>query len=109
MRVATPFLALAFFACGPVAWAQTEAPAAPQVAGTEATSEVPPADAAAGAEEAAAEAEAPAVAADEQVCRTIERSESRLRSRRERVCRTQAEWDALQRRNGRQGAEADNN
>ena len=36
-----------------------------------------------------------AVAEPELVCRTLtERTESRLRSRRERVCKTQAEWDA---------------
>lgn len=33
----------------------------------------------------------------ERVCRTIQRTESRLRTRRERICHTQAEWDQMSR------------
>ena len=40
---------------------------------------------------------------EEQVCRAGPRSESRLRSR-QRICRTQAEWDALDRARSRSGA-----
>lgn len=33
----------------------------------------------------------------ERVCRTVQRTESRLRTRRERICHTQAEWDQMSR------------
>jgi hypothetical protein len=112
MRAATLIIAAAVLAFSPMALAQTETPAAETAPAVEAVV-APPAD------EPAAPVEGAAPAADEgastlvepqRVCHTIERSESRLRSRRERICRTQAEWDALQQqRNGRSGAQADSN
>jgi hypothetical protein len=115
MRVAT-LIAVAVLMAAPAALAQTEPAAAPETAQTEAPTpaQTPASEAtitAPLAEEAPIEApEAAAAAEPELVCRSAERSESRLRSRRERVCRTQAEWDALQAARTRGGgAQADNN
>lgn len=105
MRAATLIVTLALLAAAPAALAEPDAPAAAE---TPAQAEVVP------SEPAATEAvEAPAAAEQQaaeqppaaQVCRSPERSESRLRSRRERICRTQAEWDAIDRaqQRGRSG------
>jgi hypothetical protein len=102
MRVA----ALAFAAvlmAAPVALAQTELPAPEAVsepvveAAAPVAEEVPVPEA---TETETAEAAAPS---EERVCRSGPRSESRLRTR-ERICRTQAEWDALDRAGARTGA-----
>lgn len=115
MRMAGSILAAAVLAVAPMAWAQTEAPpaaaevsapadtATPAEATTPAeTTDAPPADAAAVA----------APAEPELVCRTVTaRTESRLRSARQRVCRTQAQWDAEERaaRGGRNNAANNSN
>jgi hypothetical protein len=103
MRTAGLIVALALGTMAPVALAQTDTPAPPtqvEAVPSEATATAPAEDAAP-AEEAAAEQTA--ARAQERVCHTIERSESRLRSRREQVCRTQAEWDAQQQGGSRGG------
>ncbi len=101
MRVATLVFAAVLMAA-PMALAQTEAP--PAEAATETTSEAPPAPA---AEETPAtppaEQAATPAPSEEPVCGSGPRSESRLRSRQQ-VCRTQAEWDALDRARSRSGA-----
>jgi hypothetical protein len=89
MRISALVLAAAMFAATP-AFAQTdpapstEAPAAQEPAETTAPSTE--------AEPVATTSERPA-----QICRTIQRTESRLRTRRERICHTEAEWDQMQR------------
>ena len=98
MRAAVLIVTLALMAAAPVALADSNAPAVAETpAQAEAApSEAPatePAETPAAPEEQIAEEQAPAA----QVCRSPERSESRLRSRRERICRTQAEWDAIDR------------
>lgn len=89
MRISALVLAAAMFAAVP-AFAQTDpAPA------TETPAAQEPADATAPTTEPE-----PVATANErpaQVCRTIQRTESRLRTRRERICHTQAEWDQMQR------------
>jgi hypothetical protein len=94
MRVAALVLC-AVFAFAPVAVAETQTPA-PSVE-TESEAPAPPA-------EAGAVVESDTAAEPELICRTIRvRTESRLPSR-ERVCRTQSQWDAeeQQDRGGRQ-------
>lgn len=88
MRISALVLAAAMFAAVP-AFAQTDPAPTTEAAAQE------PADTTAPTTEAApvaTENERPA-----QVCRTIQRTESRLRTRRERICHTEAEWDQLQR------------
>lgn len=105
MRVAA-FVIAAVLMAAPVALAQTEttAPEAVTETTTQETSTTAPA-----AEETApvtTESEAPAATpapSEERICRSGPRSESRLRSRQQ-VCRTQAEWDALDRARSRSGA-----
>ena len=101
MRVATLVFA-AFLMATPVALAQTEAPSAEAVTETMSGAQQAPA-----AEEAPVtpptEQEATPAPSQERVCRAGPRSESRLRSRQQ-VCRTQAEWDALDRARARSGA-----
>jgi hypothetical protein len=110
MRAATLIIAAAVLAFAPMALAQTETPAAESTQAVEAVVAPPVDEPVAPAAEEGALAEAAPAAEPQRVCRTIERSESRLRSRRERVCRTQAEWDALQQQNNRStGAQPDNN
>lgn len=96
MRAATLIVTLALLAAAPVALAEPDAPAGAETPAQ--AEEVPSEPAATEAVEAAAEEQAaPEQPPAAQVCRSPERSESRLRSRRERVCRTQAEWDAIDR------------
>ncbi len=103
MRVAALVFA-AMMMAAPMALAQTETPA-PEVV-TEPTA---PETTAPATEETQAPVttetatEAGAAPSEEQVCRAGPRSESRLRSR-QRICRTQAEWDALDRARSRSGA-----
>lgn len=114
MRAAHPILAVAILAFAPTALAQTDTQVGPAAeAATEQS-----ADGAAAAnvaipaaptEDAGAAEEATPAAEPERVCRTIERSESRLQSRRERICRTRAEWDAQQRGGNRSNAQPNNN
>jgi len=97
MRTLSWILAAAALASAPLAFAQAEAP---PVAAEATTPEL--ADPA----ETPAVAEGEAAAEPELICRTLRaRTESRLRSR-ERVCRTQAQWDALdeQHQRGRDGS-----
>jgi len=85
MRVTSMIVAAAFLAATSVpAFAQTDPAAAPPASEqTEAATPVEPQT-----------TEAPQE--DEVICRTVQRTESRLRSRRERICGTQAQWDAMQ-------------
>jgi len=83
MRLTALIFAAVVLAAAP-AIAQTDEPSAPQT-------EIAPA-ATGGSEDQTA---APPPQEEPLVCRTVrQRTESRLRSRREQVCRTQAEWDA---------------
>lgn len=95
MRFAALVLAAAVLAAAP-ALAQTDPTTPPP----------PPASAAdnnagaAGPTQPAAEAEQPAE--EEQICRTVQRAESRLRNRRERICGTRSQWEAMQDQNARE-------
>ncbi len=104
MRVAAFVIATVLMAA-PVALAQTETTAPETVAETT-TQETTTTLAAEEAAPSTSESEAPAATpapSEERVCRSGPRSESRLRSRQQ-VCRTQAEWDALDRARSRSGA-----
>ena len=93
MRLAALVLATAVLAAAP-ALAQTDPTAPPPpapVASTEAGAE--------GTPPAADQAEQPAE--EEQICRTVQRTESRLRNRRERICGTRAQWEQMQEQNAR--------
>lgn len=74
--------------------------AAPAMAQTDPTTPPPPAAAAeagAGATDPAQPAtEAEQPAEEEQICRTVQRAESRLRTRRERICGTRSQWEQMQ-------------
>jgi hypothetical protein len=121
MRALSFIIAAAALAAAPLALAQTEPPATDTaVQAAPVYTPIEPADPiepTAPAEAPAAAAEEPAVEASapepELICRTlVMRTESRLRSARERVCRTQAAWDEFdaqnaRNRNGRAGP--DNN
>ena len=98
MRVAA-FVIAAVLMAAPVALAQTEV-TPPEAVAEAVTQEsvTAPTDEEATAP-AATEAEAPVATpapSEERVCRAGPRSESRLRSRQQ-VCRSRAEWDALDR------------
>ncbi|WP_325061057.1 hypothetical protein [Vitreimonas sp.] len=71
------------------ALAQTAPPLTPTPSATETTSE-PLSD----GEEANAE---PSNDGAEEICRVVQRTESRLRSRRERLCMTRAQWEQMER------------
>lgn len=96
MRISVFVVAAAMLLAVP-AFAQVETPPPPETTSGGVTEpETPPVTQ---EETAPATEEAPAatepVAEAELVCRNVTaRTESRLRSRRERVCKTQAEWDA---------------
>ena len=92
MRFAVLVLATAVFAAAP-ALAQTDP--TPPAAATETTEQ------AAESTNAATETSEAPNPQEEQVCRTVQRTESRLRSRRERVCATRAQWDMMQEQNAR--------
>lgn len=113
MRAVHLIFVAAVLAFAPMALAQTDTQAAPADVTAEqpaeATASADVTTPAAPAEEGAPAEEATQAAEPERVCHTIERSESRLRSRRERVCRTQAEWDAQQRGANRSTEQPNNN
>lgn len=91
MRINALVLAAALMAAAP-AFAQTD-PAPPSPVVTEGE---PPAQAP--TTEAAPAETTPATTASEaprRICRTVQRTESRLRTRRERICGTQEEWDRI--------------
>ena len=91
MRFAVMVLAAAVMAASP-AMAQTDPTAPP--ATTETTEQ--------GADNTAATGETAEQNSDqEQICRTVQRTESRLRSRRERICATRAQWETMQEQNAR--------
>ncbi|MFN3465275.1 MAG: hypothetical protein ACK4X1_14495 [Terricaulis sp.] len=96
MRISVFVVAAAMLLAVP-AFAQVETPLPPETtSGGVSEPEAPPVTTAetAPAIEQAPAATGPVVEA-ELVCRNVSsRTESRLRSRRERVCKTQAEWDA---------------
>ena len=98
MRISVFVVAAAMLLSAP-AFAQVETPPPPESTSGGATApEAPPANQdPASVTEGALSAAAPteAAAEPELVCRNITaRTESRLRSARTRVCKTQAEWDA---------------
>lgn len=97
MRISALVLAAAMLAATP-AFAQTDpAPATP-------TTEAPAAPEPAAQETAPATESAQVAEANEepqQICRTVQRTESRLRQRRERVCGTRAMWDQMEDQNAR--------
>jgi hypothetical protein len=90
MRLAAFVLAASILAATP-ALAQTDpvapSPPAPAVSESEAAGQAP-------AQSADQAAQPPQE--ERRICRTVQRTESRLRGRRERICGTQAEWDAMQ-------------
>jgi hypothetical protein len=92
MRLSVLVLAAAMLTAAP-AFAQTD-PAAPPPAPEVTTTEPATTEPAATEPTTEPAAEAPA-AQPARVCRTIQRTESRLRSRRERICHTQAQWDQM--------------
>jgi hypothetical protein len=92
MRICVLVFAAAMLTAAP-AFAQTDpATTTPTV---EAVAQEPAATAP--TTEAPAETTQAATQEPERVCRTFQRTESRLRTRRERVCHTQAEWDQMAR------------
>lgn len=96
MRISVLVVAAAMLLAVP-AVAQVETPPLPETtSGGASEPEAPPVttEETASASEQAPSATEPVVEA-ELVCRNVTaRTESRLRSRRERICKTQAEWDA---------------
>jgi hypothetical protein len=92
MRVTALVLAAALLAATP-AFAQTE-PVAPPPSDPASTSTAEPAPPA-----GAATAPDPD---EEVICRTVQRTESRLRSRRERICGTRSQWEMMQDENARE-------
>jgi hypothetical protein len=94
MRIAALVLTAAVLAATPV-WAQTDptlpAPAPP--ASTEAATTATEPTASEQAEQPAQE--------EEQICRTVQRTESRLRNRRERICGTRSQWEMMQEQTAR--------
>jgi hypothetical protein len=103
MRVAAMVFAAVLMAA-PAAFAQTETPA-PEVTTETVAPETttPTSEEAPSPEPTETAAEATPAPSEERVCRSGPRSESRLRTR-ERICRTQAEWDAFDRARSRTGA-----
>lgn len=92
MRINALVLAAALLAAAP-AFAQTDpAGHAPAVTGGQEPQAAPPTTEAPTTEEATAENDQ-----NRRICRTVQRTESRLRTRRERICGTQAEWDIMNR------------
>lgn len=90
MRLCRFAVVLAFsLAAGP-AFAQTD----PEVgsASPQSAEQSPPPDTASNSENSGA----PAEDAGQVICRTVERAESRLRSRRERICGTRDQWEHMQ-------------
>jgi hypothetical protein len=92
MRISALVFAAALLTAAPV-FAQTDpAPPAPAGGGAQEpqTQTTPP-----------TETTAPETTAqndqNRRICRTVQRTESRLRTRRERICGTQAEWDIMSR------------
>lgn len=103
MRIQALVVAAAMLLAAP-AFAQVEPLPSPASEGNGSVTE-PETPAASEETPAATEPETPAVAEAEPelVCRTVTaRTESRLRSSRQRVCKTQAEWDAQEAANNRQ-------
>lgn len=101
MRISVLVFAAAMLTAAP-AFAQTDPTATTEPAVTEpaaTTTETAPTT------EPTTEAAATESAAPERICRTVQRTESRLRSRRERICHTEAEWDQM----ARDGASLVNN
>lgn len=88
MRFAALVLAAVVLAAAP-AMAQTDPTPPPPAAGAAETGA-----AATDPAQPAAEAEQPAE--EEQICRTVQRSESRLRNRRQRICGTRTQWEMMQ-------------
>jgi hypothetical protein len=88
MRIAALVFAAAMMAAAP-ALAQTAPPLTPTPSASETTSETPTSGEAPSAE--------PNNDGSEQICRVIQRTESRLRSRRERLCMTRAQWEQMER------------
>jgi hypothetical protein len=115
VRITGLIFAAAVLASASVAVAQTDAPQAPTVEATTAAPETAPVEQTAPVVDAAPTEETAVEAAPtepELICRTVSvRTESRLRSARQRVCRTQSQWDALdeQAQRGRDGSAQRNN
>lgn len=92
MRVVVLALAAALMAAAP-ALAQTEPAAIPtSPLAAETTSQAPT-----GNQTPDGAAVEPSNDGGEEICRTFQRAESRLRSRRERICHTRAEWEQMER------------
>lgn len=88
MRIAVLVLAAAVMATAP-AIAQTAPPLTPTPSASETTSEPP-------TNTAAAPTAEPGNNPQEEICRTVQRTESRLRSRRERLCLSRAQWEQME-------------
>lgn len=97
-------VAVAIFASAIVLSASAFADETPAAAPVEQTTEAPPAAQEAGAsgqtapEQASAEQQEASAENDANrvICRTVRRSESRLRSRSERICGTRDQWEVMQ-------------
>jgi hypothetical protein len=89
MRIAVLVLAAAVMATAP-AIAQTAPPLTPTPSASETTSEPPSSSSPAPTAE-------PGNDPQEEICRTVQRTESRLRSRRERLCLSRSQWEQMER------------
>ena len=94
MRIAAALIASAMFLTVPAFANETPAP---EVTPVEEPAAAPTSAPAAEQQEASAEGEA-----DRVICRTVRRSESRLRTRGERICGTRAQWEEMQDRTARE-------
>ncbi|MBC7768741.1 MAG: hypothetical protein H7124_08130 [Phycisphaerales bacterium] len=90
MRIAALIFAAAVMATVP-ALAQTAPPLTPSPSAAETTSE-PLTEG--GMQGTSAE---PSNDGSEEICRVVQRTESRLRSRRERLCLTRSQWEQMER------------
>jgi len=91
MRFAVLVLSAALVAAP--AFAQTEPSPIPPSPTAAETTEAPPTAAQGETGENVAEGND----GSEQICRTVQRTESRLRNRRERICATRAQWEQMSR------------
>lgn len=97
MRIAAALIASAIFLTVP-AFAQDNPTAPASPVSTEPAPATPAPEAAAPTEQTSEAANDP----DRIICRTVRRSESRLRGRNERICGTRDQWEEMQDRAARE-------
>lgn len=101
MRLGWLAVVLAFSLAAGVAYAQTDPQAG--TASPQSAEQVAPPDTASNTESSGV----PAEEAGQVICRTVQRTESRLRSSRERVCGTRDQWEHMQEEAARQTQSTD--